>query len=344
MVIIMKKVFIITVALILAISMIGGCGKNNGNKGNGENMSETKKEYGTVLYESENFKIDKPMAVFMYNDLYNKYYSMYGEYAQYFMSSDVTTLIGAKTILARCEAAKAAGIELSEDQLLKIENDIKKLEAECKEKGSSISEVYGKSVTKADIREVMKLKALAASISDKKEAEFTDMILADEERMDKLFTNGAVKDMTLTKNAGHILIKVEGQSSEELEAALTEAKKILNEYLGGERTKAAFEAIAEKYTDDSSVFYYNITMGMMVESFEAWIFDESRQIGETAIVQTEYGYHIMYFDGNGLETWKANALEGLLNEEMSKWSSEIYIKYEIKINTSEIDNIFGVRQ
>jgi hypothetical protein len=33
----------------------------------------------------------------------------------------------------------------------------------------------------------------------------------------------------------------------------------------------------------------------MVAEFENWCFDESRKPGDTGIVQTTYGYHVMYF-------------------------------------------------
>ena len=35
----------------------------------------------------------------------------------------------------------------------------------------------------------------------------------------------------------------------------------------------------------------------MVANFNDWCFDASRQPGDHGIVETEYGYHIMYFSG-----------------------------------------------
>lgn len=37
----------------------------------------------------------------------------------------------------------------------------------------------------------------------------------------------------------------------------------------------------------------------MVEDFENWCFDASRQVGDTGIVESTYGYHVMYFSGFG---------------------------------------------
>ena len=36
----------------------------------------------------------------------------------------------------------------------------------------------------------------------------------------------------------------------------------------------------------------------MVTNFNDWCFDESRQAGDTGIVETEYGYHVMYYVGD----------------------------------------------
>ena len=33
----------------------------------------------------------------------------------------------------------------------------------------------------------------------------------------------------------------------------------------------------------------------MVAAFDSWIFDGARYAGETGLVKTEYGYHVMYF-------------------------------------------------
>ena len=37
----------------------------------------------------------------------------------------------------------------------------------------------------------------------------------------------------------------------------------------------------------------------MVTEFNDWCFDSQRQPGDTGIVKTSYGYHIMYFSARG---------------------------------------------
>ena len=105
-------------------------------------------------------------------------------------------------------------------------------------------------------------------------------------------------------NARHILISVSDTTDEEAMATAKEtAEKLLAEYEAGEHTEDAFAAIGDAaYADGTaaeSACYEDITPGQMVEDFENWCFDASRQVGDTGIVESTYGYHVMYFSGFG---------------------------------------------
>lgn len=102
------------------------------------------------------------------------------------------------------------------------------------------------------------------------------------------------------------------------------ANSVLEQYLAGEQTEEAFGALAAQYSGDSNAasggLYGDIPLGMMVEPFEAWCFDGSRQSGDTGIVETEYGYHVMYFvSTNPLEYWKVDAQNDLRSADYSEW-------------------------
>lgn len=119
------------------------------------------------------------------------------------------------------------------------------------------------------------------------------------------------KNKWATVDARHILIMPEGgtkdasgnvtYSEEEWEACRVKAQQLLDEYLAGEKTEDAFGALANKHSQDQNGkvtnggLYENIYSGQMVKAFDAWIFDTSRTPGETGLVKTEYGYHVMYF-------------------------------------------------
>jgi hypothetical protein len=121
------------------------------------------------------------------------------------------------------------------------------------------------------------------------------------------------------KNVRHILVSFEGgttdetgytvYSDEEKAAAKAGAQEILDAWMAGEATEDSFAALAtEKTTDTGSAanggLYEDIYPGQMVPEFEDWCFDSSRKVGDTGIVETTYGYHVMYFVGDSAQTYR----------------------------------------
>ncbi len=95
-------------------------------------------------------------------------------------------------------------------------------------------------------------------------------------------------------------------TEEEWEAAYEKALEILEEYQSGDQTELAFALLAEEYSDDtestssgsSGLYgggYLGISSGTMVDEFEDWSMDSERSYGDVEIIQTDYGYHIMFF-------------------------------------------------
>jgi len=165
-------------------------------------------------------------------------------------------------------------------------------------------------------------------------------------------------DDAATKDAAHLLVKVTTTEAaddatdaekSEIEAAnnklfaeaLQKAQEYLGEFNKGEKTLQAFKDLANFYTEDSGVVYYNITKDQMVEEFDKWIFDESRKPGDTEIVKTKYGQHIIYFIGEGLPAWKANVVEALLSDKLEELETANAVKYKVTENTKVIESIAG---
>ena len=113
-------------------------------------------------------------------------------------------------------------------------------------------------------------------------------------------------------------------SAEVILKAYEKAKSIYDEYKAGAQTEDAFAALAEEYSNDTGSvgentsgggLYTDVPKGQMVKPFENWIYDSSRQVGDTGIVKTNYGYHIMYFVGRQEEPeWKVTVREALAKE------------------------------
>lgn len=115
-------------------------------------------------------------------------------------------------------------------------------------------------------------------------------------------------------------------TDEEWQAAYDEAQAILEEYNAGDKTELSFALLAEEYSDDTATTsagqgglfggaYEGVTPGSSAENFENWALDSSRQYGDVDIVQTEYGYHIMFFISNCPE-YMYDAQQDCFNDEM----------------------------
>ena len=64
--------------------------------------------------------------------------------------------------------------------------------------------------------------------------------------------------------------------------------------------------------------------GDMITAFNDWCYAEGRQPGDTGIVESTYGQHIMYFVGYGSdEYWKDACQEAMANEAYDEWETAL---------------------
>ncbi len=123
-------------------------------------------------------------------------------------------------------------------------------------------------------------------------------------------------------------------SDAEIEAnfdkAYKEAKKILKEWKKGAATEDSFAALATEKTDDTGSaetggLYEDITStSSYVPEFLDWALAD-HEVGDTEIVKTQYGYHIMYFVGaDEMEKWESDARTALAAEDYDEYAQELY--------------------
>ena len=73
----------------------------------------------------------------------------------------------------------------------------------------------------------------------------------------------------------------------------------------------------------------------MVPTFNDWCFDESRQEGDTGIVKTDYGYHVMYFVGSKL-LWTQYARSDYAREQADKLLDEVMAQSPLTVQYADI--------
>lgn len=160
------------------------------------------------------------------------------------------------------------------------------------------------------------------------------------------------KDTTSSGNdVRHILIKFpeKQKDADGKEIDLTdaqkaktreEAEKVLELYKKTP-TEENFINLTKEYTQDVDTdgnpnnggLYEGITASSSyVENFLKWSIDESRKTGDVEIVETEYGYHIMYYVKSQGETWEQNIKNEILTNASDELIAKIDSTYVTKVN------------
>ncbi|MBR4100810.1 MAG: peptidylprolyl isomerase [Oscillospiraceae bacterium] len=152
-------------------------------------------------------------------------------------------------------------------------------------------------------------------------------------------TSDPVKDETKTVDVRHILFM-------EQEDNMKAAEDALNEWKNGEMTENSFAELANKYSEDpgsntTGGLYEGVYPGQMVATFNNWCFDESRKPGDTGLVQSDYGVHVMYFVEESGPMWEVQISSTLGNAAYETWYSENSPLYPVTFDDAVLNSIDG---
>ena len=153
---------------------------------------------------------------------------------------------------------------------------------------------------------------------------------------------GTENNETKMANVRHILAKFDGGTTddygfttytdEEKATAKADAEAILAELTAdGTVTEEEFSDMAYNKSEDTASSYNgglfeNVTPedGVYVEAFKDWAMDPARVAGETGIIETEYGYHIMYYVSDAEMNYRDYLIsEQIRSERLSEWYTGI---------------------
>jgi predicted nucleic acid-binding protein len=123
-----------------------------------------------------------------------------------------------------------------------------------------------------------------------------------------------------------IVLDVDGETAKD-KATYLKAQNILEEYLKGEHTAEAFGKLAKKYSEDSNAdqggIYEDVPMGQMVPEFESWAANSKRKAGDVGIVETQFGYHVMYFEGSKTVAWDDAVREAIAHPQADAYMADL---------------------
>ena len=251
---------------------------------------------------------------------------------QYFLQAAITNY---ENVAAVWQDARLAGFQLSQDDqdyLDDLGNQIT-LAAVNNGFGSAdeyLQMAYGPAATLTSYRDFVERQIMASAylqaLVDAEVYTEDDISKYYDDNAESYAGSGVEKSDVKMVNVRHILIQPEGTNDDGTytDEAWAEAEKkandLLTEWKNGEHTEDSFAFMAAENSQDpgsaeNGGLYEDIYPGQMVDTFDAWCFDASRQPGDTGIVKTDYGYHIMYFSSTSEHAyWYVRAEDDYLNE------------------------------
>lgn len=274
---------------------------------------------------------------------------------QYFLGCAINNWMNYQALALETDKAD---FEVSADTQAYLDGYAESFAAEAKEAGYEDVSLYvydnlGPGADLDDYISFLNMVYNGGEYFDMRCAEFTftdeEIEAYFDEYAEEYAANGLTKD-TYTVDVRHILVFPEGATSETIRtqtfsdeawaAGKAQAEQILAEWEKGDKTEESFASFANEYSADTGSntkggLYTGVTVGQMVEAFENWCFDESRQIGDYEIVQTELGFHIMYFSGLTY-TWPETVKADMISERSANMLNELVEQYELEVDYKSI--------
>lgn len=246
---------------------------------------------------------------------------------EYFLNSTCTLMYH---LVSLNEAAKAEGTALTDAEITAITT-----RAQAVSEGS-----YGAGVNAEAVTEARLLEALAYKHQEIKEAELEP---TDEEIAAYIAENkkNFKYDETATLNVRHIMLF--DTSFKDHEAALDKANELLD-ILKADTSADAFTRIALQYSDDPSScyaggLYPDLAPEKSIKEVDKWCFDPTRKVGDIAVIESEYGCHIVYIEGEGRPVWQAEIASEIVSERFDKLSDAYHADYFVSFSKDALSMI-----
>lgn len=345
----MKKVRILSLvlAIIIVISSFAACGKKE------EPKDDTKKDENNELYSEKvavtaNHSVDFSEMGYLFYTTFSEFYSNYESYISYlgldasksFKEQNATlseedetwfdyflknTRLYCEQFLVLTEALEAEDGAIPDDVKKTVDEQLKAFKDYAKEQGYEfddyLKKVYKNGVTEEDVKNVMTL-TFASNAYYKRV--YNGLTYTDEEMLDYCKKN--LGDDYHYVNIRHILVDDEGKANE-----------LLKKINASSKPEETFIQLAKENSSDGNAssggIYTDVYKGQMVATFNDWCFDESRKPGDTGVVKTEYGYHVMYFIENSEKTYYSDKGDsGIRSEKFNERFEQLCKEYPVVFN------------
>ncbi len=346
------------IAMLLALCFVlCSCGKAD-KKPSGEKDAPSGEPKETAAF-SANHKFNTAEMAYLFYGTYGDFCTNYSSYMSYIgldtskslkeqqctiSSSDTPqtwfeyfaegTKLYAEQYLVLCEAADANGVTLTDEEKEDAKKNVSQLRSYAEQNEMTINELlsekYKNDVTEADILSLMTTVALSLKYYDMLNASITYTEDDFQKYCEENFKDE--KDYKFV-NVRHILVDDEKLANE-----------LLKKALAADDVEAEFSKLADENTTDPGSkgkggLYEDVKKGQMVAEFENWCFADGRKVGDTGVVKTEYGYHVMYLSSFGDSYFRTAADSGIKQQKYSEEYEKLKALYPVTFNDELINNI-----
>ena len=162
--------------------------------------------------------------------------------------------------------------------------------------------------------------------------------------------NGITRDSGKYVAVRHILLQPEGAvqnedrslsaTDEQWAANEQKAQKLLDDWKAAQSGEGGFAQLAAQNSQDpgsrdNGGLYSQVMKGQMAKEFDDWCFDENRKPGDTGIVRTMFGHHIMYYV-EGQDIWSVHAYNDCVQERSENFLQEGMKRWPISVDYEDI--------
>ena len=279
-----------------------------------------------------------------------------GTWQTYFVQNGVGLF---NQVAALYQTAQSEGYTMTEEEIEYLESNLdfdSLAETYGMESGEAFLQAqFGPGATAEGYEEFLRINMLASSYAtylmeqtQVTEAEVEEYYDANVDMMTTSYGIDKIDKNVI--NIRHILIQPESTTAEDGTTTITdeawaaaeaEAQRIYDEWLAGAATEDSFAELANTYSTDGGSntvggLYEDVYPGQMVAEFNDWCFADGRMVGDHTIVKTTYGYHIMFFSGEGDYVYWEKAAEDLCRQEKAaRERAELTAAYETTVDLTK---------
>lgn len=278
------------------------------------------------------------MAYFMDTTLpLDEQQNMYGDgtWQEYFLEGSVDMY---HQVAALYQIATEKGFTLTEEQQAELDSSLD-LETQATAYGYTdveqfMQDYFGPFATLESYQDFVRMNMIASyyaeHLADSIEVTADEVEAYYDENADSIVSTYGIEKLDKNVvNVRHILIQPESTtdsegnstiSDEAWTAAEEEAQRIYDEWLAGAADEDSFAELANTNSADGGSntnggLYTEVYPNQMVTEFNDWCFADGREVGDHGIVKTSYGYHIMFFSGEGDYIYWRMVAEDMLRSE-----------------------------